>query len=152
MYSVFLVYHMSWTYGYILHPSSMPQRSCFLNWKFECWIHILILLNSVEPKDSSKWDRLDQKQKNSKINRQVENKIWFPQQYYLHNQIIDQFFGVFLTFSKLVKVRWQVCKYIEDSFVQFNPLTSMSDQDRISPYIINTMSSRLVIRLHKNIS
>ena len=152
MYSVFLVYHMSWTYGYILRPSSMPQRSCFLNWKFECWIHILILLNSVEPKDSSKWDRLDQKQKNSKINRQVENKIWFPQQYYLHNQFIDQFFGVFLTFSKLVKVRWQVCKYIEDSFVQFNPLTSMSDQDRISPYIINTMSSRLVIRLHKNIS
>ena len=25
----------------------------------------------------------------------------------------------------------------------------MSDQDRISPYIINTMSSRLVIRLQK---
>ena len=76
----------------------------------------------MEPKDSSKWDRLDQKQKNSKINRQVENKIWFPQQYYLqsqylHNQFIDQFLGVFLTFSKLVKVRWQVCKYIEDSFV-----------------------------------
>ena len=37
----------------------------------------------MEPKDSSKWDRLDQKQKNAKINRQVENKIWLPQQYYL---------------------------------------------------------------------
>ena len=30
-----------------------------------------------------------------------------------------------------------------------NPLTPMSDQDRISPYNINTISSRQVMRLKK---
>ena len=34
----------------------------------------------------------------------------------------------------------------------FNPLTPLSDQDRISPYNINTISSRLVMRIKKNIS
>ena len=34
----------------------------------------------------------------------------------------------------------------------FNPLTPMSDQDRISPYNINTISSRKVMRIKKNIS
>ena len=33
-----------------------------------------------------------------------------------------------------------------------NPLTTMCDQDRISPYNINTISSRQVIRIKKNIS
>ena len=35
-----------------------------------------------------------------------------------------------------------------------NPLTLMSDQDRISPYNINTISTRQVMRIHikKNIS
>ena len=32
----------------------------------------------------------------------------------------------------------------------FNPLTPISDQDRISPYNINTMSSRQVMRMNKN--
>ena len=32
----------------------------------------------------------------------------------------------------------------------FNPLTPMSDQDRISPYNINTISSRKVMRITKN--
>ena len=32
------------------------------------------------------------------------------------------------------------------------PLTPMSDQDRISPYNINTISSREVMRMKKNIS
>ena len=34
----------------------------------------------------------------------------------------------------------------------FNPLTPMSDQDRISPYNINTISSRQVMRINKNIN
>ena len=32
-----------------------------------------------------------------------------------------------------------------------NPLAPMSDQDRISPYNINTISSRQVMRIKKNI-
>ena len=34
----------------------------------------------------------------------------------------------------------------------FNPLTPMSDQDRISPNNINTTSNRQVMRIKKNIS
>ena len=33
-----------------------------------------------------------------------------------------------------------------------NPLSSISDLDRISPYIISLISSRQVIRIKKNIS
>ena len=33
-----------------------------------------------------------------------------------------------------------------------NPLTPMSDQDRISPYKINTISSRQVMRLKENMN
>ena len=33
-----------------------------------------------------------------------------------------------------------------------NPLTPMSDQDRISPYNINTISSRQVMRIKKSIN
>ena len=33
-----------------------------------------------------------------------------------------------------------------------DPLTTMSDQDRISPYNINTTSSRLVMRIKKNLN
>ena len=33
-----------------------------------------------------------------------------------------------------------------------NPFTPMSDQDRISPYSINTIFSRLVTRIKENIS
>ena len=35
--------------------------------------------------------------------------------------------------------------------VQVNPLTPMRDQDRISPYNINTMSIRQVLRTQKNV-
>ena len=35
---------------------------------------------------------------------------------------------------------------------EINSLTSMSDQDRISPYNINTTSSRQVMRIKKNIN
>ena len=34
----------------------------------------------------------------------------------------------------------------------FNPLTPMSDQDRTSPYNFNTISSRQVMRIKKNVS
>ena len=34
----------------------------------------------------------------------------------------------------------------------FNLLTPMSDQDRTSPYNFNTISSRQVMRIKKNIS
>ena len=33
-----------------------------------------------------------------------------------------------------------------------NPLTPISDQDRISPYNINTISSRQVMRLKENMN
>ena len=32
----------------------------------------------------------------------------------------------------------------------FNPLTPVSDQDRISPYIINTIAIRQVMRIKRN--
>ena len=34
----------------------------------------------------------------------------------------------------------------------FNPLTPTSDQDRISPYNINSISSRQVMRITKNMN
>ena len=34
----------------------------------------------------------------------------------------------------------------------FKPFTPTSDQDRISPYNINTISSRQVMRIEKNIN
>ena len=36
-------------------------------------------------------------------------------------------------------------------FFDINPLTPMSDQDRISPYNINTISSRQLMRITKNV-
>ena len=36
--------------------------------------------------------------------------------------------------------------------IQFSPLTPMSDQDRISPYNINTISTRYVMRIKENIN
>ena len=40
----------------------------------------------------------------------------------------------------------------QDNSKSFNPLTPMSDQDRISPYNISTISSRQVMRIKKNIN
>ena len=37
-------------------------------------------------------------------------------------------------------------------FELINPLTSVGDQDRISPYYINTISCRQVMRIKKNIN
>ena len=36
--------------------------------------------------------------------------------------------------------------------VILNPVTLMSDQDRISPYNVNTISCRQVMRIKKNIN
>ena len=44
-----------------------------------------------------------------------------------------------------------ILKHIKAWFF-FNPLTSVSDHDRISPYNINTISSRQVMIIKKNIS
>ena len=40
----------------------------------------------------------------------------------------------------------------QDNSKFFNPLTPMSDQDRISPNNISTISSRQVMRIKKNIN
>ena len=46
--------------------------------------------------------------------------------------------------------------YVIDDFHSFvyilNPFTPTSDQDRISPYNINTISSRQVMRIEKNVN
>ena len=55
----------------------------------------------------------------------------------IHNQI----WGFFL----VCQTKMNLSKHI-------NPLTPMSDQNRISPYNINTISSRKVTRIKKNIS
>ena len=51
---------------------------------------------------------------------------------------------------KILHVKLKVSSEIKKK--SFNPSTSMSDQDRISPPNINTMSSRQVMRIYKNIS
>ena len=43
-------------------------------------------------------------------------------------------------------------KFFVISFIPINPLTPISDQDRISPYSINTISSRQVVRIKKYIN
>ena len=42
--------------------------------------------------------------------------------------------------------------FSESLLRNLNPLTPISDQDRISPYNINTISSRKVLRIKKNIN
>ena len=47
------------------------------------------------------------------------------------------------------------CDLLEDRHIDditINPLTPMSDQDRISPYNINMILSRQVMRIKKSIS
>ena len=48
-----------------------------------------------------------------------------------------------------ISSKYAACKLVEQFY--FNPLTPISDQDRISPYIINTLSTREVMRIKKNI-
>ena len=43
------------------------------------------------------------------------------------------------------KITWLIINRVDD----VNPLTPTSDQDRISPYNVNTMASRQVMRIKK---
>ena len=43
-------------------------------------------------------------------------------------------------------------KEIKLKEIKLNPFTPTSDQDRISPYNINTISGRQVMRIEKNIN
>ena len=46
-----------------------------------------------------------------------------------------------------------VCVVMDrDEVDVLNPFTPTSDQDRISPYNINTISSRQVMRIEKNVN
>ena len=51
--------------------------------------------------------------------------------------------------KKKIKIFFIVNIVTTYSSVSFNPLTPTSDQDRISPYNINTISSRQVMRIKK---
>ena len=52
-----------------------------------------------------------------------------------------------LIWSTVLTKKGQIYEY-----AMVNPFTPMSDQDRISPYNINTISSRQVMRIEKNIN
>ena len=60
--------------------------------------------------------------------------------------------------KKRCKSLWSIMEYLRAvlSWIAFelpiNPLTPMSDQGRISPYNINTISTRWVMRIKKNIT
>ena len=56
--------------------------------------------------------------------------------------------NVFVLFAAIYLVYWQL---LQNSNV-VKPFTLTSDQDRTSPYNINTISSRQVMRIEKNIS
>ena len=58
-------------------------------------------------------------------------------------QVIYLSFLVFISLSSIFPIH--ICFVV-------NPFTPMSDQDRISPYNINTISTRLVMRIKKNIT
>ena len=51
-----------------------------------------------------------------------------------------------------IKTLFQVNNVTTYFLVSFNSLTLLSDQDRISPYNINTISSRQVMRIKKTLS
>ena len=51
-----------------------------------------------------------------------------------------------------IKTFFQVNNVTTYFLVSFNSLTLLSDQDRISPYNINTISSRQVMRIKKTLS
>ena len=52
--------------------------------------------------------------------------------------------------KKKIKIFFIVNIVTTYSSVSFNPLTPTSDQDRISPYNINTISGRQVMRININ--
>ena len=59
--------------------------------------------------------------------------------------------------NRLLGFTWGDCDCLVDHLIEvkiavINPLTLKSDQDRISPYNINTISSRQVMRIKKNLN
>ena len=51
-----------------------------------------------------------------------------------------------------IKFTWSPTRLCNILMIPLHPLTPMSDQNRISPYSINTISSRQVVRIKKNIN
>ena len=66
------------------------------------------------------------------------------------NQKQKQFLGN-STKADLTLTTTTFIKNITDT-LYLSPFTPVSDQDKISPYNINTMSSRQVMRINKNIN
>ena len=62
----------------------------------------------------------------------------------------EQLLRMYATLMFLVKVLVLISFLL--TLFSLNPLTPMSDQDRISPYNINTISARWVMRIKKNIN
>ena len=61
--------------------------------------------------------------------------------------------GGFEDFSCVtIKFTWSPTRLCNILMIPLHPLTSMSDQNRISPYSINTISSRQGVRVKKNIN
>ena len=60
------------------------------------------------------------------------------------------FYRVIFDKSPNEQSRIEIANYLLVVFY-INPLTPMSDQDRISPYNINTISSRQLMRITKNV-
>ena len=97
------------------------------------------------------------------VNKNLSN-IWY---YWLKytTQVISTFHAPWLASSEVNSTQhsplsswWEEIMHQKLNFEPFfgilkeiNSLTSMSDQDRISPYNINTTSSRQVMRIKKNI-
>ena len=52
----------------------------------------------------------------------------------------------------LAEIAYNKCWNVFALLHNINPLTPISDQDRISPYNINTISTRKVMRIKKNIN
>ena len=54
--------------------------------------------------------------------------------------------------SEVLELKYKQLKIDKTPWVALNPLIPMSDQDRISPYYISSISCRQVMRIEKNIS
>ena len=69
----------------------------------------------------------------------------FPLQVFHNIRLSSNFFVTFESIRIFSSLQYHEIPH-------FNPLTPISDQDRIPPYNIKTISSRQVIRMKKNIS
>ena len=74
--------------------------------------------------------------------KHTSKKFYILRDFYNHVQYVKFQFWIK---SQQSRDKGMVSLYID-------PLTTMSDQDRISPYNINTTSSRQVMRIKKNLN